>query len=98
MTTIRRKAGQGGYTPTTQHKNRNAPGEKPGKGNSFEFTATYPLSTGEMSVSKKELDKKFKCRICGHDKCEFRLNMYAYVCCGCSVVFENIEMFSKQKS
>ena len=29
------------------------------KGNSFEFTATYPLSTGEITVSKKELNKKF---------------------------------------
>ena len=67
----------GGYTPTTQLENLDAPGEK--------------------VVSKKELNKKFKCPICGHEKCEYRFNMSAYVCSGCSVIFENIEMFSKQK-
>ncbi len=65
------------------------------KNESLEFTATYPLSPNEKVISKKELDKTFKCRICGHEKCEYRFNTGSYVCCGCSVVFEDKKKFSQ---
>ena len=62
----------------------------------FEFKMKYPLSPGEKVISKKELDKTFKCRICGHGKCEYRFNISSYVCSGCSVVFEDQEKFTEK--
>jgi len=63
---------------------------------SFEFSATYPLSADEKVILKKELERKFKCRICGHEKCEYRFNTDSYVCCGCSAMFEHPEKFTEK--
>ncbi len=64
------------------------------KDESLEYTVTCQLSPGEKVISKKELNKKFKCRVCGHDKCEYRFNISSYVCSDCSVVFEDKKKFT----
>ena len=66
------------------------------KDESFEFTATYPLYPSGKPITKKELEGKFKCRICGHEKCEYRFNTDSYVCSECSVVFEDPIKFSQK--
>ncbi len=47
-------------------------------------------------ITKKELEGKFKCRICGHKKCEYRFNTDSYVCSGCSAMFEDPEKFTEK--
>ncbi len=66
------------------------------KDESFEFTATYPHYPSGKPTTKKELGGKFKCRICGHEKCEYRFNIDSYVCSECSVVFEDPIKFSQK--
>ncbi len=45
-------------------------------------------------ITKKELEGKFKCRICGHGICEYRFNTDSYVCSNCSAIFEDPEKFT----
>lgn len=64
------------------------------------YTPTTPLKNlsapGEKVISKKELEREFICRVCGH--CEYELSLYngAYVCLGCSVLFKDPAKFTQK--
>lgn len=64
------------------------------------YTPTTPLENlsapGEKIISKKELDKEFKCRVCGHSEYELSLYVGAYVCLGCSVLFKDPAKFTQK--